>query len=216
MIRVASVCLNTLILLTAFCNVTSAAESSPAKKVDLVKGSAIATAVCANCHGTDGNTVGNAYPKLASQNSDYLSKQLTNFKVKAGAKAAERSNTIMRGFASALSEEDVRNVSAYYAGQAIKPATAKNKDLVELGQKIYRGGVADKNIPACAGCHGPNGAGIPAQYPRLGGQWAEYNEAQLIAFRSGTRGNNPVMTAIANRLSDKEIKAVADYTAGIR
>ncbi|NCV15009.1 MAG: hypothetical protein EBV49_11015 [Betaproteobacteria bacterium] len=120
------------------------------------------------------------------------------------------------GFASALNDQQIRDVSAYFAAQKLKPAAAKNKDLVELGQKIYRGGIADKGVPACAGCHSPNGAGIPDQYPRLQGQYAEYTESQLVAFRQGTRANSTQMMTIAARMSDKEMKAVSDYIAGLR
>lgn len=185
-------------------------------KVDAAKGGAIAQAVCAACHGPDGNATGNAYPKLAGQHAGYLAKELNNFKVQPGAKEPARPNPIMSPLATALSDTDIRNVSAFYAGQAYKPANAKNKDSVDLGQKIWRGGIAERGVPACAACHGPNGAGIPVQYPRLGGQWGEYNEAQLTAFKTGTRKNNAAMTAIASRLSEAEIKAVADYAAGLR
>jgi cytochrome c553 len=129
---------------------------------------------------------------------------------------AERANAVMAGFAATLSDDDMRNVAAWYASQKLKPSAARNKDTVELGQKIYRGGIAAKSVPACAGCHSPNGAGIPAQYPRLGGQYAEYTEAQLVGFRQGVRKNNAQMTAIAARMSDVEIKAVSDYIAGLR
>jgi cytochrome c553 len=110
----------------------------------------------------------------------------------------------------------MKNVAAFYASKQAKPGFAKNKDLVTLGEKIYRGGVADRRIPACSGCHSPNGAGIPAQYPRLGGQHADYVQAQLVAFRAGTRQNNPVMAGIAANLNDREIKALSDYVAGLR
>jgi cytochrome c553 len=110
----------------------------------------------------------------------------------------------------------MRNVAAYYASKQPRPGFAKNKELVVLGEKIYRGGIADKQVPACSGCHSPNGAGIPAQYPRVGGQHADYTEAQLNNFRSGQRANSAQMVAIAARLSDREIKAVADYMAGLR
>jgi cytochrome c553 len=123
---------------------------------------------------------------------------------------------VMKGFASALSEADMRSVSAFYGSKQTKPGTAKNKDLFTLGQKIYRGGIADKQVPACAGCHSPTGAGIPSQYPRVGGQHADYSEAQLNGFRSGQRANSVPMAAIAARLSDREIKAVSDYMAGLR
>lgn len=184
--------------------------------IDLAKGQQVAAGVCAACHGADGNAGSPANPKLAGQHADYLYKQLVNFRPKAEGKQPERANPIMTGIAATLSEEDMRNVSAYYAAQKIKPAAAKNKELVELGQKIYRAGIAEKGVPACAGCHSPNGAGIPAQYPRLGGQYAEYTEAQLVAFRGGVRKNNVQMTTISSRLSDLEIRAVSDYAAGLR
>ena len=125
----------------------------------------------------------------------------------------------MMGFASALTPEDAANVAAYYAGQ--KPndkGAARNPASVKLGEKIYRGGVADKGIAACAGCHGPAGAGIPAQYPRLAGQWADYTKSQLVAFRAGERQNDPqgMMRGVAAKLSDKEIDAVSDYIAGLK
>jgi cytochrome c553 len=193
-----------------------AAESSANEKPDLAKGKETATAVCAACHAADGNATAVANPKLAAQHPEYLAKQLYNFKVKPGAAAAERYNPIMAGFAAGLSEADIRNVAAYYASQKLVPSSAKDKELSELGKKIYRGGLVEKNIPACAGCHGPNAAGLPAQYPRLGGQWADYTESQLVAWRQGVRKNNGQMATIASRLSDREIKAVADYIAGLR
>ncbi len=194
---------------------TAAAKTVDAKP-DLTKGGAIAQAVCAACHGPDGNATGNAYPKIAGQNEVYLAKQLHNFKAEGGSTVPTRQNPIMAPIAAALSDTDIRNVTAYYATQAYKPASAKNASTVELGQKIWRAGIADHGVPACAACHGPNGAGIPIQYPRLAGQWGEYNEAQLNAFRSGTRHNNVAMMAIASRLSEADIKAVADYAAGLR
>jgi cytochrome c553 len=122
----------------------------------------------------------------------------------------------MKSMAAPLSEADMRNVAAFYASKQAKPGFAKDKDLVATGERIYRGGIADRGVPACSGCHGPSGAGIPAQYPRLSGQHADYVEAQLTAFRSGTRRNNPVMAAVAAKLNDRDIKAVADYVAGLR
>ncbi len=192
------------------------AQAAPAEKIDLNKGKEIAGAVCAACHAADGNSNAVANPKLAAQHPEYLAKQLHNFKIKKGATAAERANPIMAGFAAALTDADINNVAAYYASQKLKPSAAKDKDLSELGKKIYRGGLAEKNIPACAGCHGPSGAGLPAQYPRLGGQWADYTEAQLVAWRQGVRKNNSQMATISARMSDLEIKAVADYIAGLR
>src|SRR5690606_16063445 len=139
-----------------------------------------------------------------------------DFKVKEGAEKAARANAIMAGFAAMLSDDDMRNVSAWYAAQPLKPAAAKNKEYVELGQRIYRAGIPEKGVPACSGCHSPNGAGMPAQYPRLHGQYPEYTEAQLVAFRQGERLNSAQMSAIADRMSDREIKAVSDYIAGLR
>lgn len=191
------------------------AQGAPAK-IDIARGQQIAGQVCAACHGADGNATSPANPKLAAQHSDYLYKQLVNFVPKPGAKEAERANAIMAGFAMTLSDEDKRNVSAFYNTQAKKPSSARSKELVELGQKIYRGGIPEKQVPSCSGCHGPSAAGIPAQYPRMGGQWAEYTESQLAQFRSGQRKNSAQMSAISARLSDLEIKAVSDYIAGLR
>jgi cytochrome c553 len=191
------------------------AQSAPAK-VDPARGQQLAGQVCAACHGADGNATGPANPKLAGQHPDYLYKQLVNYVPKQGAKEAERANAIMAGMAAGLSDTDRRDLSAYFAQQPLKPSSARNKDLVTLGQSIYRGGIAEKQVPACAGCHGPAGAGIPAQYPRLGGQWADYTESQLTQFRAGTRKNSTQMMTISARLSDTEIKAVSDYIAGLR
>jgi cbb3-type cytochrome c oxidase subunit III len=192
-----------------------AQQPAAAGKVDPAKGQQIASQVCAACHGADGNATGPANPKLAGQYAEYLHKQLVEFVPKDG-KPAARANAIMQGFAQSLSEADMRNVSAFYASQAKKPSAARDKQLVELGQSIYRAGIPEKNVPSCAGCHGPAGAGIPAQFPRLAGQWAEYTESQLVAFRGHQRRNSAQMTAIASRLSDQEIKAVSDYIAGLR
>lgn len=187
-----------------------AAESKAPAMPDLAKGQAVSMQVCAACHTADGTRGIPANPIIAGQHPEYLAKQLSEFK------SGKRNNPVMKGFASALSEADMRNVAAFYASKQARPGLAKNRDLVVLGEKIYRGGIADKQVPACSGCHSPNGAGIPAQYPRVGGQHADYTEAQLNSFRSGQRGNSAQMVAIAARLSDREIKAVADYMAGLR
>ncbi|MCW5665795.1 MAG: cytochrome c4 [Piscinibacter sp.] len=187
-----------------------AAGAPTAAKPDAAKGQTIATNVCGACHSADGSRGAPANPILQGQHPEYLVKQLGEFK------SGKRDNAIMKGFASALSEEDMRNVAAFYAGKSAKPGAAKNKDLVTLGEKIYRGGIADRNIPACSGCHSPTGAGIPSQYPRLAGQHAEYTEAQLLAFRGGVRNNNAQMTGVAAKMSDREIKAVSDYIAGLQ
>jgi len=186
-------------------------EAAPAAaKPDLAKGQAKSTEVCGACHTNDGSRGSPANPILQGQHPDYIVKQLTEFK------ADKRQNPIMKGFAATLSEQDMKNVAAFYASKQAKPGFAKSKDLVPLGERIYRGGLADRNIAACAGCHGPNGSGIPAQYPRLAGQHADYTELQLNNFRSGARKNSPQMTGITLEMTDKEIKAVADYIAGLR
>jgi len=164
---------------------------------------------CASCHGPGGQSISGTWPKLAGQHPGYIYGELVGYKT------GERANAVMMGMASALELQDMKNLAAYLAKQPVKAGTAKNKDTIMLGQSIYRGGIAGKSVPACAGCHGPNGAGIPVQYPRIGGQWAEYTEAQLIGFRSGAR-KNAQMNTIAAKLSDTELKAVADYIAGIR
>ncbi len=190
---------------------TASANEAPAPaKVDLAKGQEISTQVCGACHTADGTRGSPANPILQGQHADYLVKQLTEFK------AGTRKNAVMNGMVAALSPEDIKNVAAFYASKSAKPGASKDKTLVALGEKIYRGGIADRSIPACAGCHSPNGAGIPAQYPRLAGQHSDYTEAQLNSFRSGARGNSAQMLGIAAKMNDREIKAVSDYIAGLR
>ena len=197
---------------SALFTASTALASEPAKvaKPDLAKGEAAYNGVCAACHGTGGQSSSPANPKLAAQHAAYTNKQLTEFK------SGKRANAIMAGMVAALSPEDMSNISAYLAKQTAKPGFAKDKDLVLLGERIYRGGVPERQIPACAGCHSPNGAGIPDQYPRLSGQHADYTAAQLTAFREGVRNNNASMTLVAAKLNNKEIQAVSDYIAGLR
>jgi cytochrome c553 len=193
------------------------AAAQNAAKPDLAKAEQLAKQVCVACHAADGNSVAPANPKLAAQHANYLNKQLTNFKPQGGKKAA-RESALMAGMVANLSDADMRALAAYYASQKLKPAAASDKDLAALGQKIWRGGIAGKSVAACAGCHGPDGAGIPGQYPRLAGQFAEYVDAQLKLFRAGGRANDPngMMRGVAARMSDEEIKAVAEYAAGLR
>jgi cytochrome c553 len=186
-------------------------EAAPkAAKPDLAKGEAIVAGVCAACHAADGNSMIPANPKLAQQHPEYILKQLQEFK------SGKRANPVMMGFAAQLSPEDMRNVAYFVASKTASPGFAKEKETVALGEKIYRGGIADRQIAACAGCHGPNGSGMPAQYPRLSGQHADYTVSQLTQFRDGIRKNNLQMTQVAAKLNDREIKAVADYIAGLR
>lgn len=186
-----------------------AAGETPAKP-DLVKGQASFEAVCAACHGADGNSTIVVNPKLAQQHPEYLLKQLHDFK------DDKRVDPVMKGFAMMLSEEEMANITAWLAKQPAKNGFATDKELVVLGERIYRGGIPDRKIAACVSCHSPNGAGIPAQYPRLSGQHADYTTKQLNAFRDGSRGNNIQMRDVAVKLNDREVKAVADYIAGLR
>jgi cytochrome c553 len=165
---------------------------------------------CVSCHGAAGNSTIAANPKLAGLNEVYLNKQLVEFT------KPERNQPVMTGFAKMLTDAEKKNIAAYLAVQLPKPGAAKNKDTVELGKRIYRGGIAEKSVPACASCHGASGAGIPVQYPRIGGQHQDYTLAQLTAFRGGARKNSAQMSTIAMRLSDDEMKAVADYVAGLK
>lgn len=179
-------------------------------KPDLAAGEAKYTAVCAACHGADGNSGTPANPKLSQQHPAYLVKQLQEFK------AGKRVNAIMQGMAAQLSDADMRNIAGWLTSQKAKPGFAKDQDLVALGERIYRGGIGERQVAACAGCHSPNGAGIPSQYPRLSGQHADYTTAQLTMFREGGRKNSIPMMQIAAKLNDREIRAVSDYIAGLR
>ena len=184
--------------------------AAKAAKPDLAKGEASFAGACAACHGADGNSGTPVNPILAQQHPQYLVKQLQEFK------SGKRANAVMSGMAATLSDEDMKNVAYWLHSKAAKPGFAKDKELVALGERIYRGGIADRQVAACAGCHSPNGAGIPAQYPRLGGQHADYLSAQLSGFRDGLRKNNLQMSQVAAKLNDREIKAVSDYIAGLR
>jgi cytochrome c553 len=202
--------LSSLLMGILACTAAGAAEPDQGTKPDLAKGEAISTSVCVACHSNDGSRGIPANPILQGQHPEYLVKQLVEFKT------GQRNNPIMRGMVSALSLEDMKNVAAFYATKQAQPGFAKNKDTAKLGEKIYRGGIADRSIPACAGCHSPTGGGIPTQYPRLAGQHADYTEAQLIAFRAALRANSTPMIGIVAKMNDREIKAVADYVAGLR
>ena len=200
---------------SAFATCPGFAQTLP--KSDPATVQKIVTQVCAACHGADGNSAQPANPNLAGQHADYTLKQLVNFKSQ-GDKPAERSNPIMAGMVANLSAEDMRNLAAYFENQKPRPRTARDPQLVKLGQTIYRGGVAARGVAACTACHGPSGAGVPAQFPRLAGQYADYTAAQLKAFRAGERANDPnrMMRTLAEKLSDREIAALAEYIAGLR
>ena len=196
-------------LATLFATSVMADEAKGPAKPDLAKGGTISATVCAACHTADGSRGIPTNPILQGQHADYIVKQLTEFK------SGKRDNAIMKPMASTLSDDDIRNVAAFYESKKAKPGLSKNPATVDLGKKIWRGGIAEKNVPACAGCHGPTGAGMPAQYARLGSQHAEYVSAELGLFRSGKRANSPQMTTIAARMSDAEIAAVSDYVEGL-
>ncbi len=185
-------------------------------KPDLAKAKEIAGGVCVACHGADGNSPAAANPILAGQIPQYIYKQLSNFKAVDG-KPAVRNNAIMGGMVAALSDEDMRSLSVYFSQQKMQPSVAKDEKLLADGKTLWRKGDFEKGIPACAGCHGPAGAGLPAQYPRLAGQYAEYTSTQLKNFRSQERANDAekVMRVIAGKLSDQQISAVSEYAAGL-
>ncbi len=189
---------------------TTAKESVKAQVADKKTAEQIVNTVCAACHTPTGNSVITLNPKLAAQHPEYLEKQLTEFK------SGKRNNAVMTGIASALSEDDMKNLAAYFSSQQLTLGQAKSNGKDSLGEKIYRGGIAATNVPACAACHGATGAGLPKQFPRLGGQHADYTLAQLRTFRTGERANAPMMMAIAAKMTDAEMAAVADYIQGLR
>ena len=183
---------------------------------DPSKGEKIASKVCAGCHNADGNSIIPSNPILAGQHPEYITKQLLNFKPQDN-KPAERKNPVMAAMVAPLSAEDMKNIGAYYAQQEPTPGAAKDKELAEQGEKIYRGGNIESGLPACSGCHSPNGSGIPPHYPRLAGQHAVYTAAQLRSFRTEQRANdtNKVMREIVSRMSEKEMEAVAEFIRGL-
>jgi cytochrome c553 len=189
----------------------SSALAESAAKGDPAKAQQIATTVCVACHNADGNSAAPANPKLAGQHPEYLTKQLTDFK------SGERKSAIMAGMVAALSPEDMKNLGAYFGGNKNAPGSAKDKTLIALGQKIYKGGNQASGVPACASCHGPSGAGIPIQFPALRSQHGEYTLAELKKFRSGERTNDAakMMRVIASKMTDQEMAAVAEYISGL-
>jgi cytochrome c553 len=180
--------------------------------------SKIVSGVCAACHGADGHGTAPTNPNLAGLPADYITLQLTHFK------SGVRPSAIMQGFAATLSDADMAALGDYFAKQKPKPAKARDATLVAAGRKIYRGGISASGVPACAACHSPDGAGVPKNYPRVSGQFADYTYAQLKAFGSGERGNDKagkdvnghIMHMIAAKLTDADMKAVAEYMQGLR
>jgi cytochrome c553 len=230
-LRTGFISLSLIVLVAGFSASVIASDAAPAApmaaakpivpgkpKIDLAAGEALYNAgdatrgvvACLTCHGPKGQSATSTWPKLSAQHAAYTAKQLKNYK------DGTRANPVMMGMSATLTDQDMQNIAAYLVSQPASLGIAQNKDTIELGQSIYRGGIAAKGVPACAGCHSPTGAGIPSQYPRLGGQWSDYSSAQLMAFREGTRKNSTQMTIIATKLSDQEMKAVSDYMAGLR
>jgi cytochrome c553 len=195
-----------------------APAQQPEAKPDLDKAKATATQICAACHGPDGNSPTPVNPSLAGMPAEYISTQLAHFK------AGIRVNPIMQGMAAPLSPSDMQAIGVHFSQQKPKGNAAKDPDLVQAGQKLYRAGDMAAGVPACAGCHSPDGAGMPKNYPRLAGQHADYTYAQLKAFKAGERGNDPqgkdangrIMATIASRLTDAQMKAAAEYVSGLR
>ena len=186
------------------------AKAAPTKAEVLARGQQIAGAVCVACHGLDGMSAVSSNPNIAGMPEQYIAKQLELFK------SGKRQNAIMQGMAANLSESDMKALGLYYFAQRAKTnAQARDKTLAEAGQKIYRAGIPELKVPACSGCHGGAGAGIPAIYPRLAGQWQDYTVASLRSFSLGERKNAPMQT-IAGRMREKDMLAVADYIAGMR
>jgi cytochrome c553 len=210
-----------MLLLAAVAGALSAAAAlaqAPAGKPDLAKAETIVKEVCSACHGLDGNSASAVNPSIAGQPAEYITLQLTHFQ------SGLRANPVMQGMAAPLKPEDMKALGSYYSQQKPKGLAAKDAALVTAGQKRYRGGDAAAGIPACAACHAPNGAGVPKNYPRLAGQYADYTYAQLKSFKAGERGNDKdgkdvngrIMGMIAAKMSDAQMKAVAEYVSGLR
>jgi cytochrome c553 len=204
--------------LTALALCSAPAFAQAAGKPDLARAKQIAETVCAACHGADGNSAVPVNPNLAGQGAEYISRQLANFK------AGIRVNPIMQGMAAPLTPDEMVALGLYFAQQKAKGNTAKDPKLVEMAQTLYRAGDATTGLPACSACHSPTGVGVPKNYPRLSGQYSDYTYAQLKAFKAGERGDDKdgkdvqgrIMGAVAARMTDTQMKALADYASGLR
>ncbi|GMQ77184.1 MAG: c-type cytochrome [Gammaproteobacteria bacterium] len=166
------------------------------------------SALCAACHGPDGNSTNPEWPKLAGQQAEYIVKQLNDFK------SGVRQNPLMAGITASLSEQDMESLAAYFSSRKVKVTGATDAELARQGQQLYRGGSRPLQVSACMACHGPAGQGVPPSFPSVSGQHAAYSEIQLNAFKTGVR-KNAAMNAIAARMSAEEIKAVAMYMSGL-
>lgn len=197
-------------LLTAILGMTLAMSTSAMAAGNAAAGKANSV-TCAACHGADGNSPTDAFPKLAGQGEGYLLKQLIQFK------SGVRNNAIMASMVANLTEQDMADLAAFYASKKVTPG-AVSEDLLVAGQKIFRAGNKETGVPACMACHGPTGAGVPAaKWPALSGQHSAYVEAQLKMFANGTRNNSPngMMADISSKMNAEEMKAVAAYVAGL-
>lgn len=189
--------------------VADSAKIAPSKADMMARGQQIVGTVCVACHGLDGMSAISANPNIAGMPGQYIARQLELFKT------GVRNNPIMLGMSANLSPEDMQALGIYFSQRAKVNAVARDATLAAKGQKIYRAGIPELKVPACAGCHGGAGAGIPAIYPRLAGQWPEYTLAQLKQYTDGTR-KNAQMNTITSRMRDNDMAAVAEYVAGMR
>ncbi|MDG2251506.1 MAG: c-type cytochrome [Gammaproteobacteria bacterium] len=169
------------------------------------------SALCATCHGADGNSQLSINPKLAGQNASYLVKQLKDYK------SGARVNPTMTAMVAALTDQDVLDIAAWYSSQQVSLLGA-DPETLELGETLYRAGIKDLSVAACSACHSPTGNGNePAGFPSLSGQHSEYTLLQLKAFRAGERQNDSsaMMRSVVERLTDKELEALASYVSGL-
>ena len=206
------------LLLAAVIGLPALANAQATPKPDPAKAREIVTQVCAACHGADGSSPTSANPSLAGMPADYITTQLAHFKT------GIRQNAIMQGMSATLSDADMVSLGAYFAGQKPRQLESKDASLAREGQRLWRAGDAANGVPACSACHGPTGAGIPRNYPRLGGQWSDYTLLQLKAFKAGERGmdkagkdvNGRIMAGVVRVMSESQMKALADYAQGLR
>ena len=197
---------------------TAPLAQAPAGKPDRARAESIVKEVCAACHGVDGNSPSPTNPTLAGQGPEYIALQLQHFQ------SGVRANPIMQGMAATLKPDEMKALGIYFSQQKPKGLGAKDATLAMAGQRLYRGGDIASGMPACAACHSPDGVGLPKNYPRLAGQYAEYTYTQLKAFRDGERGsdkegkdyNGKIMATVAARMSDPQMKALAEYASGLR
>jgi len=202
--------MKSILLLISGLAATSAMAADSQQEVDTSAVKPMVETVCAACHGADGNSTIAVNPKLAGQHEGYLYKQLSNFK------DGTRANAVMAPMVQSLSDDDMRAIAAFYAGQEPQLAKAKTNGQGSLGEKIYRGGIAATKVPACAACHGANGEGLPKQFPSLSAQHADYTFQQMKIFRTDERANAGMMQDIAKKMTEAEMQAVADYIQGLR